>query len=85
MREIRLYGSEGGGAVRSPYPYRLRALKGHQKVAQASEGQERRDRRPPARRPGSAFQPIFSSPPESPAFGRFGGRGRVRGRWVADS
>jgi len=21
MREIRLYGSEGGGAVRSPYPY----------------------------------------------------------------
>jgi len=22
MREIRLYGSEGGGAVRSPYPYR---------------------------------------------------------------
>jgi len=23
MREIRLYGSEGGGAVRSPYPYQL--------------------------------------------------------------
>ena len=23
MREIRLYGSEGGGAARSPYPYRL--------------------------------------------------------------
>ena len=22
MREIRLYGSEGGGAARSPYPYR---------------------------------------------------------------
>jgi hypothetical protein len=22
MREIRLYGSEGGGAGRSPYPYR---------------------------------------------------------------
>ena len=22
MREIRSYGSEGGGAVRSPYPYR---------------------------------------------------------------
>jgi hypothetical protein len=22
MREIRLYGSEGGGAVCSPYPYR---------------------------------------------------------------
>jgi len=21
MREIRLYGSEGGGAARSPYPY----------------------------------------------------------------
>jgi len=31
------------------------------------------------RRPGPAFQPIFSSPPESPAFGRFGGRGWVRG------
>ena len=26
MREIRLYGSEGGGAARSPYPYvRLKA------------------------------------------------------------
>jgi len=25
MREIRLYGSEGGGAVRSPYPYPLPA------------------------------------------------------------
>ena len=24
MREIRLYGSEGGGAVRSPYPYQPR-------------------------------------------------------------
>jgi len=23
MREIRLYGSEGGGAVRSPYPYQV--------------------------------------------------------------
>jgi hypothetical protein len=23
MREIRLYGSEGGGAARSPYPYQL--------------------------------------------------------------
>jgi len=23
MREIRLYGSEGGGAVRSPYPYQI--------------------------------------------------------------
>ena len=23
MREIRLYGSEGGGAVRSPYPYNV--------------------------------------------------------------
>jgi hypothetical protein len=23
MREIRLYGSEGGGAGRSPYPYQL--------------------------------------------------------------
>ena len=27
MREIRLYGSEGGGAARSPYPYQgLRAV-----------------------------------------------------------
>ena len=25
MREIRLYGSEGGGAARSPYPYQARA------------------------------------------------------------
>ena len=23
MREIRLYGSEGGGAARSPYPYQF--------------------------------------------------------------
>jgi hypothetical protein len=23
MREIRLYGSEGGGAARSPYPYQV--------------------------------------------------------------
>ena len=23
MRDIRLYGSEGGGAARSPYPYRI--------------------------------------------------------------
>ena len=23
MREIRLYGSEGGGAARSPYPYQI--------------------------------------------------------------
>jgi hypothetical protein len=23
MREIRTYGSEGGGAARSPYPYQL--------------------------------------------------------------
>jgi len=23
MREIRTYGSEGGGAVSSPYPYRI--------------------------------------------------------------
>ena len=28
MREIRLYGSEGGGAGRSPYPYH-NALLGH--------------------------------------------------------
>jgi len=26
MREIRLYGSEGGGAVRSPYPYQRAPL-----------------------------------------------------------
>jgi hypothetical protein len=26
MREIRLYGSEGGGAARSPYPYRSRPI-----------------------------------------------------------
>ena len=38
MREIRLYGSEGGGAARSPYPYLLRALKGHQKAAQSKRG-----------------------------------------------
>ncbi len=25
MREIRLYGSEGGGAARSPYPYQVNA------------------------------------------------------------
>ena len=25
MREIRLYGSEGGGAARSPYPYQFPA------------------------------------------------------------
>jgi len=25
MREIRLYGSEGGGAARSPYPYQRSA------------------------------------------------------------
>ena len=25
MREIRLYGSEGGGAARSPYPYQTSA------------------------------------------------------------
>ena len=25
MREIRLYGSEGGGAARSPYPYQSSA------------------------------------------------------------
>ena len=24
MREIRSYGSEGGGAVRSPYPYQIK-------------------------------------------------------------
>ena len=28
MREIRLYGSEGGGAARSPYPYQRIPLKG---------------------------------------------------------
>jgi len=27
MREIRLYGSEGGGAVRSPYPYQKSTIK----------------------------------------------------------
>ena len=26
MREIRLYGSEGGGAARSPYPYQNELL-----------------------------------------------------------
>jgi hypothetical protein len=26
MREIRLYGSEGGGAARSPYPYQNKAF-----------------------------------------------------------
>jgi hypothetical protein len=28
MREIRPYGSEGGGAPRSPYPYPFRIIKG---------------------------------------------------------
>ena len=37
-----------------------------------------------SRRPGSAFQPISSSPPESSKSGRFGGRGRERGVLVAD-
>ena len=27
MREIRTYGSEGGGAVSSPYPYRIRFMR----------------------------------------------------------
>jgi len=26
MREIRLYGSEGGGAARSPYPYQFNSV-----------------------------------------------------------
>jgi len=28
MRETRLYGSEGGGAIRSPYPYLREPWKG---------------------------------------------------------
>ena len=28
MRETRLYGSEGGGAIRSPYPYRIEPQRG---------------------------------------------------------
>jgi hypothetical protein len=34
MREIRLYGSEGGGAVRSPYPYQSMDL--HQREGAGS-------------------------------------------------
>ena len=34
MREIRLYGSEGGGAARSPYPYMIEPLAGSRIVAQ---------------------------------------------------
>jgi hypothetical protein len=52
----------------------LGALKGHHKVAHGKRGG-----RSPSRRPGSMFPTIFSSPPESPGFGRFGGRGWVRG------
>jgi len=32
MREIRLYGSEGGGAVRSPYPYQRIDLRNNGKA-----------------------------------------------------
>jgi hypothetical protein len=42
MREIRLYGSEGGGAARSPYPYQATPLsdfemnKSHKRTLSAS-------------------------------------------------
>ena len=86
MREIRLYGSEGGGAVRSPYPYLLCALKGHQKVAQGKRGAG-------APGPPSPLAPPWVSVPThfllSPRIARFGAiRGEKPGeggRWVVDS
>jgi hypothetical protein len=60
-------------SVRRP----LLPLESPERASESSSGQARG--RSPSRRPGSTFQPNFSSPPESPKDGRFGGRGRVRG------
>ena len=51
-----------------------RALEGRQRVAQGKRGQE--PLAPPWVKSSNKFSPL---PPESPAFGRFGGRGRERG------
>ena len=88
MREIRLYGSEGGGAARSPYPYLSEPCKGDRNLAQGrARGRSR------SRRPGSAFRPFSPLPPNPwerrhlacflrpgwPRSQRFGGRGWERG------
>ncbi len=60
----------------------LLPLESPERASEISPGQARagaRDRCPPSPRPGSPVQRIFSSPPDSLAFGRSGGRGRVRG------
>ena len=58
MREIRPYGSEGGGAARSPYPYLIEPQRGVQTVAQGGTSGKSR-----WCRPGSAFPQFVPSPP----------------------
>ncbi len=63
----------------------LNALEGHQKVAQCKRRAGATGPPfPPRAAPGQRSDQFFSSPPESPAFGRFGGRGRERGSFVAE-
>ncbi len=63
----------------------LNALEGRQEVAQGKRG-GRSDGTvvPPRAALGQRSDQFFSSPPESPAFGRFGGSGRERGPFVAE-